>query len=206
MVQLVIVEQDPAFHPLLQAVAIRLADEGIPVRAIARSIRMPSEDLYDILRTAIELGKIVELPKDDWPVGSARAQRACIAGTILENDETLAFACSRFFKSTRQQSAVLAVMLKRNEITKAQIHQILEQNRPTEGREATDPKLVDVVVCHLRKKLKPHNVEIETIWGTGYLIPPKGRELAVRLLENFTSSAPVVDAAVTGPLLEVVNG
>lgn len=190
MVQLTVVEQDPAFQPLLQAVAIRLADEGIPVRAIARSIRMPSEDLYEMLRDAIDAGKIVELPKDDWPVGSQRGQRAAIAGTILENDETLAFACSRFFKSTRQQSAVLAVMLKRNEITKSQIHQILEQNRPTEGREATDPKLVDVVICHLRKKLKPHNIVIETIWGTGYLIPPKGRELAVRLLEDFTSSCP----------------
>src|ERR1019366_951140 len=95
--------------------AVRLADEGIPVRAIARGLKIPSADLYDILNHALIDGKIVELPKDDWPAGSSRAQRAVFAGTILENEDTLRSLCVRLFKATRQQAAVIAIMLKRTE-------------------------------------------------------------------------------------------
>lgn len=34
--------------------------------------------------------------------------------------------------------------------------------------EAPEPKIVDVFVCKLRKKVKPFGVEIETVWGQGY--------------------------------------
>ena len=168
--------------------AVRLADEGIPVRAIARGLKIPSADLYDILNHALIDGKIVELPKDDWPAGSSRAQRAVFAGTILENEDTLRSLCVRLFKATRQQAAVIAIMLKRTELTKAQIHTILQENRPTSSRDPTDQKMVDVVIFHIRKKLMPHGIAIETVWGTGYLISPKDRENTIKLLEQFNSS------------------
>jgi chaperonin GroEL (HSP60 family) len=168
--------------------AVKLADEGIPVRAIARGLNIASSDLYNILNSALIEGKILELPKDDWPAGSSRAQRAVFAGTILENEETVKSLCVRLFKATRQQAAVIAVMLKRIEMTKAQIHTILQENRPSSSREPTDQKMVDVVIYHIRKKLLPHGLAIETVWGTGYLISPKHREMAIKLLEDFNSS------------------
>jgi len=181
-----IISPEPPPHVL--AAVIKLADEGIPVRAIARALAIPSSELYEILKFALEEGRIIELPKDDWPVGSARAQRAIYAGTILENEETVKSLCIKLFKATRQQAAVLAVMLKRAELTKAQIHTILQENRPSTSREPTDQKMVDVVVFHIRKKLKPHGIDIETVWGTGYLISPKHRDAAIKLLEAFSTS------------------
>lgn len=176
---------DPEWDPGLSAIAVRLADEGIPIGAIARSLLVPSGDLYDHLSEAILEGKIVELPKHDWPAGTPRAQRALYAGTILENVELLRTLCVRMFKVTRQQSAVLSTLLRRNELTKAQIHSILQENRPTAGNEPTTEKMVDVVVFHIRKKLRPHHIDIETLWGTGYLINSTARAKAIKLLEEF---------------------
>ena len=178
----------PVIHPFVLASVIRLADEGLPVRAIARSLCIPSSDLYEILRDALEAGSIVEIPKDDWPAGTPRAQRALYAGTILENPEQLQLLCVRLFKATRQQAAVLSTMLRRTELTKGQIHTILQENRPRPGGGPTDEKMVDVVMFHIRKKLKPYHITIETIWGTGYLITPAGRAAAIKLLEEFQAS------------------
>jgi DNA-binding response OmpR family regulator len=174
--------------PAAVATAIRMADEGIPVRAIARSVRLPSEEVYEILRTAIELGQLVELPKDDWPTGTSRGQRAVFNNTPLESEEMLQMACSRCFKVTRLQAALLAVLLKRREVTKAQLHLVIEQRRPTENRRPTDPKMVDVIICHLRKKLKQPEIEIKTVWGTGYRIPLVDREKAIAILTDWVEN------------------
>lgn len=178
----------PNFKPFAEHVAVRLADEGIPVRAIARSTKLPSEDVYEILRDAIERGVIVEMPKDDWPVGSTRGQRAAFHGTPLEDDEALHFACARWFRATRLEAAILAVMLKRSEVTKQQLHLVIEAMRPGDNREATDPKMVDVIICHLRKKLKKFEITITTVWGIGYLMPLPDRERAVAMLTTFVST------------------
>lgn len=38
------------------------------------------------------------------------------------------------------------------------------------NRELPDRKLVDVLVAHIRRKLAPFGVEIETLWGLGYAL------------------------------------
>ncbi len=170
-------------------IVVRLADEGIPVRAIARAVSISSTNIYEMLRDALAAGMIVEMPKDDWPPGSRRDARLAFNGTPLENEDTLKVACARLFRATRLEAAILAVLLKRSEVTKTQLHLVIEQTRPNENRDATDPKMVDVVICHLRKKLKPHNITIKTIWGTGYLIPAPDREKAATALIEVTNGS-----------------
>lgn len=170
------------------SIAVRLADEGLPVRAIARAIKLPSSDIYEALRDALASGSIVEMPKDDWPVGSRRDMRTAFNGTPLEDEDALKIACARFFKATRLEAAILAVMLKRSEVTKTQLHLVIEQNRANENENETDVKMVDVLICHLRKKLTKHDVKIETIWGIGYLIGPPSRDRATALLNQFATA------------------
>lgn len=165
-------------------VVVRLADEGVPVRAIARAVSIASSDVYEMLRDALAAGMIVELPKDDWPPGSRRDARAAFNGSPLETDEALQLACCRYFRATRLEAAILATLLKRSEVTKGQLHLVIEQNRPSDNREETDPKMVDVVICHLRKKLKPFGLVIKTIWGVGYLITASDRERAAAILKE----------------------
>jgi hypothetical protein len=172
----------PQPSPDVIAVAVRLADEGIPVRAIARATHIPSEEIYTTLHHAIAQGSIIEMPRDDWPPGTRRSERTLLIGTPLEDETELKCACARFFKATPLQSAMLALMLRRNEVTKEQLHGVIEQNRPISNKEATDLKMVDVMICNLRKKLKVHNIEIKTLWGLGYLIDPPERERALNMM------------------------
>lgn len=162
--------------------AVRLADEGIPVRAIARSLKTPSDEIYDILKDAVLTGTLIELPVDDWPPGSKRSKRHALQGTPLEDEETFQFACVRAFKVTRLEVSVLSLLLKRAQATKEQLHHAIKQTRPGENRDEIDPKIVDVVICHMRKKLKDHKIRIETVWGLGYLIPTADREKALALI------------------------
>lgn len=168
-------------------IAARLADEGVPVLAIARGMKLSSTDVYDALADALEQGVILEMPKPDWPPGTSRQNRNALAGTILDNDDNLKFACARLFKATRLEAALLGMLLKRQEVTKSQLHTVIEQNRPSETADETDIKMVDVLICHLRKKLKPHNLSIETVWGIGYLMKREAREQAAALLQQVAN-------------------
>jgi hypothetical protein len=55
---------------------VALANEGVPLCAIARATRISSELLRERLRAAQTVGSLVELPRDDWPPGFPRDQRA----------------------------------------------------------------------------------------------------------------------------------
>src|SRR5437899_188825 len=89
-------EPDPALS--VHAVAVRLADEGIPVLVIARATRLPSTEVYQALRDAISRGSILEMPHDDWPPNSLRSNRLTLIGTPLDTEEALKCACTRYFK------------------------------------------------------------------------------------------------------------
>jgi len=182
-------------------VVVRLADEGIPVRAIARACKIPGDEVYEILHDAMHRGTITEIPKDDWPPGSGRAKRALPQHNVLEDDEKLKFLCSIVFKTTRLQSSILAVLLKRSEVTKEQLHQVIETLRDP-NRDETDLKMVDVIICHLRRKLTPFDVKIKTIWGIGYRMEPAERDRAVHALTSHVmypdggvDVAPLAEAA-----------
>jgi hypothetical protein len=175
-------QPDPgAPSPFVGAIAVRLADEGIPVLAIARATSTPSEVIYEALRDAIARGSIVEMPRDDWPAGSNRSSRSILIGTPLDDETKLKCACARYFSASPLEAAMLALMLKRSEVTKEQLHGVIENERGP-NKEMTEIKMVDVMICKLRKKIKDHNILIKTMWGVGYYIPSSNRESAFALL------------------------
>lgn len=179
----------PLLSPLvvsmcIETIAIALADEGVPVAAIARATKIPSGDIYEILRDAVGRGVIVEFPKSDWPPGAPRASRAPTLPPALRDDEQLRIAAMQAFRMTKLQGAVFCTILKRNTVTKQQLHQVIEQNRATPGRDETDEKMVDVIICLLRRKLRPHGILIETIWATGYTMAAGERDKAIAALNG----------------------
>jgi hypothetical protein len=52
-------------EPSLHQVVLALADEGVPIRAIARATRIPSSDLREKLAEARDIGDLLELPLDE---------------------------------------------------------------------------------------------------------------------------------------------
>lgn len=44
------------------------------------------------------------------------------------------------------------------------------------GKDEPAPRIVDVFVCKIRRKLRPFGVAIVTVWGEGWRLPPAQRE------------------------------
>ncbi|PSM18237.1 helix-turn-helix domain-containing protein [Nitratireductor sp. StC3] len=56
-----------------------------------------------------------------------------------------------------------------NAVDKSAIFDLLYAFRHDD--ETPESKIVDVYICKARRKLSPLGIEIETVWGRGYLMP-----------------------------------
>lgn len=168
------------------SIAVRLADEEVPVRAIARSLMLPSEQVREVLNEAVAAGKIIRVPREDWHPHPRGQLSPAAAPAVKMQDDELTANCQRLFDLTKLQAAFMSVLIRRNEVTKGVLHQVVEQNRKNiENVEETDPKMVDVVICHLRKKLKKYEIEVKTLWAVGYYMEPKMRERSQAYINGY---------------------
>ena len=97
------------------------------------------------------------------------------------------------------------------------LHGIIEQQRmQRQSRpnklELTDPKMVDVMICKLRKKLRDHdarfNGAVQTVWGGGYFIDSKTKATLLSLLaENgaVNVTAEIVKAKTQGSVNVILD-
>ena len=151
--------------------AIRLADEGVPLRAIARAIRIPSEDLRLHLIEAKDDGRLIDLPRDDWPPGFPRDQRALqLSRMQTENQDALFVAIQKMFHLTRGEASLLLALVQNMQVSRSS---------PVADQAS---KVIDVHVCRLRRYLEPFGVEITTLWGSGYQIATPQRRKIMDLI------------------------
>ena len=81
------------------------------------------------------------------------------------------------WKLSPQEARFLSVLLTRPEVaTREMFYASIYQQQDT----VHDPKIIDVIICNLRRKLTPRGIEIETSWGRGYWLvdQAKAKELA----------------------------
>ena len=76
-------------------------------------------------------------------------------------------------KLTYSERMLLGLLMRRHRATKDQMMTMLYADRPDEE---PDSKILDVMICKMRKELRPHGVEIRTILGAGYELPSTSRE------------------------------
>lgn len=162
-----------------RAAAIRLADEGVPIGAIVRSLRVPYGGVRSILKDAQARGVILVIPRDDWPPGTRREERRPDCVPLETHPEAMVSTLMRVFGVTTAQATILASLLRRKEMTKSALHLCIQR----EGAPPTDQKIVDVLICHLRKRL-PKDIKIETLWGRGYYISTHAKNIAYARLAN----------------------
>lgn len=178
-------DTDEFLTPELTPLAVRAAVEGIPVRAISRILGQPSDVVYATLHEQHIMGRLVELPRADWPP-TARAADHLPQMKVKPSDDDILFACRRQLKLTSLEAGFLVVLLKHDRAEKAKLHHVIEQQRQARSTrpdtmELTDLKMVDVMICKLRKKMRdldPRFV-IETVWGGGYYVDDEVKRLIV---------------------------
>lgn len=154
-------------------VALRLADEGVPLRAIARATRIPSGDLREELLQAQADGRLLLLPHDDWPPGFPREQRALqlsrqISHLATVPENTICLTIGRVFGVTATEAKLLLLLLQNHALDK--------------NRDDMAANTVDVHVFHIRKRLQPYGIEIITIWGFGYQLSARDRKKAMSII------------------------
>ncbi|HUD11885.1 MAG TPA: helix-turn-helix domain-containing protein, partial [Candidatus Saccharimonadia bacterium] len=167
-------------------IAVRLALEGVPVAAIARALLFPSSDVRETLQFHLDLGSIVEMPASDWAPTARRADHlpaflAAIPEAVQLN------SIQRRMKFTRLEAGFMLVLLKREEADKDVLHYVIETQRALRrsrlsNSDPVDPKMVDVIICKMRKKLKPMDITISTLWGRGYWLPDESRKIVETIL------------------------
>lgn len=175
----------------LATIANQLADEGVPVGAIARSINIPFADVSKFLQKSVVAGKIIQVPKADWPVDKHSTRDTRLPQFDLftgYNEEMLLLTLIRIYKVSKLQAAFFGALLRRKEVTRQALHEIIESRRSPDADE-TEEKMVDVVICNLRKRLKPHHLIIKTIWSAGYYIETDQRRQVRDTLNEHAQAA-----------------
>jgi hypothetical protein len=152
-------------EPRLSEVAIRLADEGVPLCAIARATQIPSDELREQLQVAHENGQLIELPRHDWPPHDARPRRM-----VVEDRDHQTAALRVLCAATRTEASVLLDLVQKESICKARY---------------PSPGSIDVHVFHLRRKLSPHGIVVVSMHGHGYKLEAEDRH---RLKEMIARS------------------
>jgi DNA-binding response OmpR family regulator len=73
------------------------------------------------------------------------------------------------FHLTSHEGRLLATLMEKNKPTRPEIMGQLYSHKlfPPET------KVLDVMICHLRKKLAAHDIKIETYYGHGYWLTPE---------------------------------
>jgi two-component system, cell cycle response regulator CtrA len=166
-------------------IAVRLADEGVPLRAIARAVRMPSSDLREQLHEALSDGRLLELPCDDWPPGCPKDQRALqISRTVRENREAL--VAMQLFSLPPSGARVLVKLLETERTSREVLHVALSRTSDP----VSEIKIVDVAICSMRKRLKKFGIEIVTLWAYGFQLSTAHRRRALDLLPRHAAAPP----------------
>jgi DNA-binding winged helix-turn-helix (wHTH) protein len=98
------------------------------------------------------------------------------AKILVDHDESLIYNASHTAYLTRQEFKVVKLLIDRspNMITKESLYDLAFVDDRGEG---PSMKIVDVIICKIRKKIEPVDLIIETVWGKGYkLIDGTGKD------------------------------
>lgn len=187
-----VLDPDLTLPASVATLAVRAANEGVPIAAIARIIQTPFDQVSQHLKYALDCGKIGQMPKPDWPPNAPWGDRLPSVPRTAHSDDT-EFQCKKVFKMTKLEAAFMMVLLRHDCIEKEKLHGVVEdqrakrQTRP-DNQEATDPKMVDVIICKLRKKLRDVDptLVLTTSWGSGYYFePPVKRAIFAKLGDPY---------------------
>lgn len=81
----------------------------------------------------------------------------------------------REFKLTPMEARILATLYARDRTCSADM--LIDATRDIGGIKRVHPNgnVIDAKICHIRNKLKPFGLSIETMWGAGYRLANESR-------------------------------
>jgi hypothetical protein len=117
----------------------------------------------------VDAGRIVSLPREDWPPGCPKDQRALQLNRRTAKDRGLVDqAAVQVFRLSLTQAKLLLLMIKQTEVSRERV--------------GMAGSLLSVHIHCLRKRLKPFNIAIDTLRGEGYQLSAENRRKVTELL------------------------
>src|SRR5262245_5834589 len=114
---------------------------------------MPAtDDVIALLKQAVEQGRIVVLP-------TMPDQRSIAHALAYPPEPPIVVACCMTFGLRRAEARALIRLMESEFVSREELHAVISRSAKS--------KIVDVIVCHLRKKVAGHGITIETIWAQG---------------------------------------
>lgn len=159
-------------------VVIAFARYGVALDTITRALVAPSKQIQDICRRAISRGDLQMMPPESpndvrsaslTELVNLRAALDNAQATIRQLSTSAREGDSEFMgvaKMTRNEVLLISALARRGKMTKSALYDALYSLRHAD--EQPEPKIVDVFICKLRKKLGRHGISIRTVWGHGY--------------------------------------
>ena len=165
--------------PNHSSIAVALAHEGVPLRAIARATSIPSSQLYEVLIEAKMEGRLLALPRDDWPPGCPRDQRSLqLSRMVTDNHDTLMLTIQELFDLTPLPAKLMLLLTLHEQVPHARID--------------VEHKSFGVHVCKMRQRLFKHGLRIKTLWGYGYKLSAEHRRKAMNMILDAVAPADLV--------------
>jgi DNA-binding response OmpR family regulator len=150
-------------------IAVRLADEGVPLCVIARAMQIPSADLRVQLEAAQEQGRLIDMPENDWPPYNTRSRR-----TVAEDRGAQAVALRTITGATRAEAGLLQALVNSSSICR-------------HGYKS--PAAVDVHIHYLRRRLAPLGIMIVSVHGHGYRLSGEDRARLMVMIEQARAAS-----------------
>ncbi|OCC05155.1 hypothetical protein BA190_09580 [Labrys sp. WJW] len=97
------------------------------------------------------------------------------------------------FRLTALEERLFKALLSREQATKEQLL-TAAYSHVFSADEIPHVKIIDVLICKVRRKLTPFGVEINTIWGKGYSIPADMRQKVADIIKSEATAVAAITA------------
>lgn len=101
----------------------------------------------------------------------------------LEQLLGMSFEAPPIFGFTPSEGVMFGMLLKNKIVRKEALLDGMQRGRPHN----VEIKIVDVLICKMRRKLKPYGISIETQWGNGYFLNAASKQAAQSILDQVNA-------------------
>ena len=105
---------------------------------------------------------------------------------LLGKDTSLASKLCAAYQIEPEMADVLALIFNRNFVSHQSMFTVLFGARP--DCDQPDPRVMDVQICKLRRKLRPYGITIKTQWGQGWSMPVASKDRLRAMLRALPRS------------------
>lgn len=187
-------------------VVVAFARQGVAVDVISRATVVPELQVEDICSRAVETGELFTMPprkvahsRDSLHQEIARLRDKLEDSQDLVRELRAARQSDRFAlvgvaHMTPKEAILADALLQSGRVSKERLYHTVYGAHLTQDQ--PQPKIIDVFVCKIRPKLKPHGIEIQTIWGLGYEMLPDSKARLRALAGLPVSESPPLQPAL----------